>query len=161
MIKCRIFLTFTFCYCCWLKQKSLWWYINSIFPFFFLKGGETIFIIFTHKVDDQSGPEVEFSVENVVSKRVPGTVENEYTISVAAPGKYLHETYFYGLDGVIFKTYIWNHCISFFFSPSRYACRSRVAHRVHWPIQCQLKACYVLYQYGRSKSVSWKRYGSC
>ncbi|XP_034537052.1 phosphoinositide 3-kinase adapter protein 1 [Notolabrus celidotus] len=42
-----------------------------------------IFIILTHKV--QSAPEVEFSSENVSTKRVPGTLENEYTISVSAP----------------------------------------------------------------------------
>lgn len=46
---------------------------------------ERLFIIFTHKVDDQSAPVVEFSSENVDAKRVPGTVENEYTISVTAP----------------------------------------------------------------------------
>ncbi|XP_051231942.1 phosphoinositide 3-kinase adapter protein 1 isoform X2 [Dicentrarchus labrax] len=46
---------------------------------------ETLFIIFTHKVDDQSLPEVEFSSENVAAKRVPATVENEYTISVTSP----------------------------------------------------------------------------
>ncbi|XP_023281523.1 phosphoinositide 3-kinase adapter protein 1 isoform X1 [Seriola lalandi dorsalis] len=46
---------------------------------------ETLFIIFTQKVDDQLAPEVEFSSGGVAVKRVPGTVENEYTISVAAP----------------------------------------------------------------------------
>lgn len=46
---------------------------------------EIIFIIFTHKVDEQSVPEVEFSCEHVDAKRVLGTVENEYTISVTAP----------------------------------------------------------------------------
>ncbi|XP_053189340.1 phosphoinositide 3-kinase adapter protein 1 isoform X2 [Scomber japonicus] len=46
---------------------------------------ERIFIIFTHKVDEHSVPEVEFSCENVDAKRVPGTLENEYTISVTAP----------------------------------------------------------------------------
>ncbi|XP_078128995.1 phosphoinositide 3-kinase adapter protein 1 isoform X1 [Sander vitreus] len=46
---------------------------------------ERVFIIFTHKVDDRSVPEVEFSSENVAAKRVPATVENEYTISVTAP----------------------------------------------------------------------------
>ncbi|KAM9345507.1 phosphoinositide 3-kinase adapter protein 1 [Symphorus nematophorus] len=46
---------------------------------------ETLFIIFTHKVDHQSEPEVEFSSVNVDAKRVPSTVENEYTISVTAP----------------------------------------------------------------------------
>uniref|UniRef100_UPI003AAC3A04 phosphoinositide 3-kinase adapter protein 1 isoform X1 n=1 Tax=Centroberyx gerrardi TaxID=166262 RepID=UPI003AAC3A04 len=46
---------------------------------------ETIFIILTHKMDNQSALEVEFSSENVAAKRVPGTLENEYTISVAAP----------------------------------------------------------------------------
>ncbi|XP_034407974.1 phosphoinositide 3-kinase adapter protein 1 [Cyclopterus lumpus] len=48
-------------------------------------GRETLFIIFTHKADDRTAPEVEFSSENVAPKRVPGTVENEYTISVTAP----------------------------------------------------------------------------
>uniref|UniRef100_UPI0037E83035 phosphoinositide 3-kinase adapter protein 1 n=1 Tax=Semicossyphus pulcher TaxID=241346 RepID=UPI0037E83035 len=44
---------------------------------------EKLFIILTHKV--QSVPEVEFSSDNVSAKRVPGSVENEYTISVTAP----------------------------------------------------------------------------
>ncbi|KAF7669946.1 hypothetical protein LDENG_00115140 [Lucifuga dentata] len=48
-------------------------------------GQETIFIIFTHKVDDQSVPEVEFSSEGVAAKRVSATLENEYTLSVTAP----------------------------------------------------------------------------
>lgn len=46
---------------------------------------ETLFIILTHKIDDQSLPEVEFSSENVATKRVQGTMLNEYTISVPAP----------------------------------------------------------------------------
>ncbi|XP_076598402.1 phosphoinositide 3-kinase adapter protein 1 [Chaetodon auriga] len=46
---------------------------------------ETLYIIFTHKVDNQSIPEVEFSSEAVAAKRVPATVENEYTLSVTAP----------------------------------------------------------------------------
>nr|XP_020459645.1 phosphoinositide 3-kinase adapter protein 1 isoform X2 [Monopterus albus] len=46
---------------------------------------ETLFIIFTHKIDHQSVLEVEFSSESVAAKRVPGTVENEYTICVSAP----------------------------------------------------------------------------
>ncbi|XP_026165193.1 phosphoinositide 3-kinase adapter protein 1 [Mastacembelus armatus] len=46
---------------------------------------ETLFIIFTQKIDDQLVAEVEFSLESVAAKRVPVTVENEYTISVAAP----------------------------------------------------------------------------
>ncbi|XP_042358233.1 phosphoinositide 3-kinase adapter protein 1 [Plectropomus leopardus] len=46
---------------------------------------EKLFIIFTHKIDDCSVPEVEFSSENVTIKRVPGTLENEYTLSVNAP----------------------------------------------------------------------------
>ncbi|XP_020501794.1 phosphoinositide 3-kinase adapter protein 1 [Labrus bergylta] len=44
---------------------------------------EKLFVIFTHKVE--LAPEVEFSSENHSAKRVPGTVENEYTISVLAP----------------------------------------------------------------------------
>ncbi|XP_038593702.1 phosphoinositide 3-kinase adapter protein 1 isoform X1 [Micropterus salmoides] len=46
---------------------------------------ETLFIIFKHKIDDQSVQEVEFLSENGSTKRIPGTVENEYTISVTAP----------------------------------------------------------------------------
>ncbi|XP_059215759.1 phosphoinositide 3-kinase adapter protein 1 isoform X2 [Centropristis striata] len=46
---------------------------------------ERLYIIFTHKIDDQSVPEVEFSSENVAATRVPCTVENEYTLSVTAP----------------------------------------------------------------------------
>ncbi|XP_018536518.1 phosphoinositide 3-kinase adapter protein 1 [Lates calcarifer] len=46
---------------------------------------ETLFIIFTQKLDDQSVPEVEFKSESEDAKRVPCRVENEYTISVAAP----------------------------------------------------------------------------
>ncbi|KAM9726875.1 phosphoinositide 3-kinase adapter protein 1 isoform 1-T1 [Menidia menidia] len=46
---------------------------------------ETIFILFTTKVDDCSVGEVEFSAENVAAKRVPVRVENDCTISVAAP----------------------------------------------------------------------------
>ncbi|XP_008282842.1 phosphoinositide 3-kinase adapter protein 1 [Stegastes partitus] len=48
-------------------------------------GQETLYIILTHKIDDQVVPEVEFSSENVPAKRVSGTMENEYTISVIAP----------------------------------------------------------------------------
>ncbi|GLD56084.1 sorbin and SH3 domain-containing protein 1 isoform X1 [Lates japonicus] len=46
---------------------------------------ETLFIIFTQKLDDQSVPEVEFKSDSEDAKRVPCRVENEYTISVAAP----------------------------------------------------------------------------
>uniref|UniRef100_A0A667YUL7 Phosphoinositide-3-kinase adaptor protein 1 n=1 Tax=Myripristis murdjan TaxID=586833 RepID=A0A667YUL7_9TELE len=46
---------------------------------------ETIFIIFTQKLDSQSALEVEFSCKNVDAKQVPATLENEYTVSVAAP----------------------------------------------------------------------------
>ncbi|KAM3862998.1 phosphoinositide 3-kinase adapter protein 1 [Diretmus argenteus] len=46
---------------------------------------ETIFIIFAHKVDNQSKAEVEFLSENGAAKRIPGTLENEYTLSVSAP----------------------------------------------------------------------------
>ncbi|XP_041803883.1 phosphoinositide 3-kinase adapter protein 1 isoform X2 [Chelmon rostratus] len=46
---------------------------------------ETLYIIFTHKLDEQTVPEVEFSSDAIGAKRVPGTVENEYTISVTAP----------------------------------------------------------------------------
>uniref|UniRef100_A0A667YE98 Phosphoinositide-3-kinase adaptor protein 1 n=1 Tax=Myripristis murdjan TaxID=586833 RepID=A0A667YE98_9TELE len=45
----------------------------------------TIFIIFTQKLDSQSALEVEFSCKNVDAKQVPATLENEYTVSVAAP----------------------------------------------------------------------------
>ncbi|XP_068597595.1 phosphoinositide 3-kinase adapter protein 1 [Brachionichthys hirsutus] len=46
---------------------------------------QTLHIIFICKVDDESLPEVEFSPANGPAKRVPGTLENEYTISVSAP----------------------------------------------------------------------------
>ncbi|XP_040033701.2 phosphoinositide 3-kinase adapter protein 1 [Gasterosteus aculeatus] len=46
---------------------------------------EKLFIIFTDKIDDGSVLEVEFSLENISAQRVPGTLENEYTISVTAP----------------------------------------------------------------------------
>ncbi|XP_063730888.1 phosphoinositide 3-kinase adapter protein 1 isoform X2 [Eleginops maclovinus] len=46
---------------------------------------ERLFIIFTHKLDEGCVPEVEFSSDNMAAKRVPGTLENEYTITVSAP----------------------------------------------------------------------------
>lgn len=45
-----------------------------------------IFIIVTQKLE--SAPEVEFTSENFATKRVQGTLENDYTISVSAPGEY-------------------------------------------------------------------------
>lgn len=57
--------------------------------FSFIKEQEKLFIIFTHRLNNQTFTEVEFSSENEDAKRVPGTLENEYTISVTAPGKYL------------------------------------------------------------------------
>ncbi|KAL6101493.1 pik3ap1 [Pungitius sinensis] len=45
---------------------------------------EKLFIIFTDKIDDGSELKVEFLLENI-SETVPGTLENEYTISVTAP----------------------------------------------------------------------------
>lgn len=59
------------------------------FFFSFIKEQEKIFIIFAHRLNNQTFTEVEFSSENEEAKRVPGTLENEYTISVIAPGKYL------------------------------------------------------------------------
>ncbi|XP_054654734.1 phosphoinositide 3-kinase adapter protein 1 isoform X2 [Dunckerocampus dactyliophorus] len=46
---------------------------------------ESVFIILTHKMDDLTAPEVEFTAENNAAKRVPGIVVNEYTIRVHAP----------------------------------------------------------------------------
>ncbi|KAF7219833.1 phosphoinositide 3-kinase adapter protein 1 [Nothobranchius furzeri] len=46
---------------------------------------ETLFIIFSTKMHYGTAPEVEFSSENGASEKVPANVENEYTISVAAP----------------------------------------------------------------------------
>lgn len=46
---------------------------------------ETIFIIFRHKIDDYSDLEVEFSSDGSEPKRVRATVENSFTLSVAAP----------------------------------------------------------------------------
>lgn len=125
--------------------------INS--AIFFIKGREIIFIIFTHKVDEQSVPEVEFSCENADAKRVPGTVENEYTISVTAPGKYLQQDLI--LD---FSLQGWSNITTFF--STRYACWRGITHYVHWPIMYQFAACYILYKHGRSQSVSWKCDGS-
>ncbi|XP_028983417.1 phosphoinositide 3-kinase adapter protein 1 [Betta splendens] len=50
-------------------------------------GGETLFIIFTHKLEDQSAPEVEFSSHTAATctTKVQAVVENDYTISVVAP----------------------------------------------------------------------------
>lgn len=62
----------------------------NIFSLFF-KEPEKLFIIFTHKVIHQSAVEVEFLCDTTAAKRIPATVENEYTISVAAPGKYFLE----------------------------------------------------------------------
>ncbi|XP_068184162.1 phosphoinositide 3-kinase adapter protein 1 isoform X2 [Antennarius striatus] len=46
---------------------------------------KTLYIIFVCKIDVKSGIEVEFSSDNEAVKRVLGTMENEYTISVTAP----------------------------------------------------------------------------
>ncbi|XP_061601570.1 phosphoinositide 3-kinase adapter protein 1 [Cololabis saira] len=46
---------------------------------------ETLFIILSNKLIDCAAPQVEFSSENEVTKKVQGNVENEYTISVVAP----------------------------------------------------------------------------
>ncbi|XP_024916574.1 phosphoinositide 3-kinase adapter protein 1 isoform X2 [Cynoglossus semilaevis] len=46
---------------------------------------ETLYIILTEKLDDQSTPELEFSSESGETTRVPAAVENQYTLSVAAP----------------------------------------------------------------------------
>ncbi|XP_019945602.2 phosphoinositide 3-kinase adapter protein 1 isoform X1 [Paralichthys olivaceus] len=46
---------------------------------------EMLFIIFSQKLDLQLTPQVEFSSESEAAKRLTGFVENEYTISVAAP----------------------------------------------------------------------------
>lgn len=64
-----------------------------------------MFIIFTHRLSNQTFPEVEFSSENEDAKRVPSTLENEYTISVSAPGKYLRNyvSSFLIVDDMIWK----------------------------------------------------------
>ncbi|CAB1425100.1 unnamed protein product [Pleuronectes platessa] len=46
---------------------------------------EMLFIIFSQKLDPQLTPVVEFSSESEAAKSLTGLVENEYTISVAAP----------------------------------------------------------------------------
>lgn len=53
------------------------------------KTSEKLFIVFSHKVDNHTSLEVEFSAENESTQRVMVTVENEYTLSVSAPGKFL------------------------------------------------------------------------
>lgn len=45
--------------------------------------------MFTHKVDHLAPLEVEFSSKSGVGQTVAGTLENEYTLVVPAPGKYL------------------------------------------------------------------------
>ncbi|XP_077469095.1 phosphoinositide 3-kinase adapter protein 1 [Stigmatopora argus] len=45
----------------------------------------TLFIIFNEKIDELPLSEVEFSSENNSTKTVPGTVVNEYTLSLTAP----------------------------------------------------------------------------
>ncbi|XP_071236191.1 phosphoinositide 3-kinase adapter protein 1-like isoform X1 [Salvelinus alpinus] len=45
----------------------------------------TIFIIFSNKLDNQLKMEVVFASEDSTAKRVLGTLENEYTISINAP----------------------------------------------------------------------------
>ncbi|XP_062257453.1 phosphoinositide 3-kinase adapter protein 1 isoform X2 [Platichthys flesus] len=47
--------------------------------------GEMLFIIFSQKLDPQLTPVVEFSSESEAANSLKGLVENEYTISVAAP----------------------------------------------------------------------------
>lgn len=83
---------------------------HTVSVFLVFKGQETLFIIFTQKLDAQTVLEVEF-FENKVQKRVPGNLENEYTISVAAPGKYEwdHVTLQWVCD-MSWKTCIWNRC---------------------------------------------------
>lgn len=104
------------CVCVWV-QKVFGVYTRACLKQFvlfvpFVKSQETIFIIFTQKVDDQSAPEVEFSSENVAPKKVSGTLENEYTISVTAPGEYLQQImwpHLSSFDGRIeegFKSYL-------------------------------------------------------
>ncbi|XP_035027605.1 phosphoinositide 3-kinase adapter protein 1 isoform X1 [Hippoglossus stenolepis] len=46
---------------------------------------EMLFIIFSQKLDPQLTPQVEFSSESEAAKILTGLVENDYTISVAAP----------------------------------------------------------------------------
>ncbi|KAM4599310.1 phosphoinositide 3-kinase adapter protein 1 [Fundulus diaphanus] len=46
---------------------------------------ETLFILFKSRVGYGSELEVEFSPEHAASRRVPASVENEYTLSVSAP----------------------------------------------------------------------------
>lgn len=56
----------------------------------FLKDEVTLYIILTNTLGCQSKIEVEFSSNDRVITRIPGIQENEYTVSVASPGK--HET---------------------------------------------------------------------
>lgn len=74
----------------WILNNEYFFSYNNCISLYFLKEAEKLFIIFTHKVDDQSTLEVEFSTEKGDAQRVAGTLENEYTISVSAPGKYHH-----------------------------------------------------------------------
>lgn len=63
--------------------------------FFILQDQETLYIIFKSRIVSGSDLEVEFSTEDSdSSKRVLASLENEYTISVPAPGEFLQEELF-------------------------------------------------------------------
>lgn len=53
-----------------------------------LQAETTVYIIVRCKLDEKVSTEAEFSPEDSPSIRVEGTLENEYTVSVKAPGEW-------------------------------------------------------------------------
>lgn len=49
-----------------------------------------MYVIVRCKLDEKVSTEAEFSPEDSPSVRVEGTLENEYTVSVKAPGEWPH-----------------------------------------------------------------------
>lgn len=126
------------------------------------KTSEKLFVIFSHKVDNHTSLEVEFSAESGRTQRVVGTLENEYTLSVSAPGKYLHWDTWQDAHPPTPALQCWYLNWPYFLNLlPRYACWSGVARHARRPVQRQLAASHILYAYGRNKSLFGKCYRSC
>lgn len=71
----------------------------------------TVYIIMKCKMDGKVKTEAEFTPGNAPSVRVPARMENEYTVSVQAPGKYnlfLWEQVFVLLCHRVAELHSWN-----------------------------------------------------
>lgn len=134
----------------------------NVFLFFF-KTSEKLFIIFTHKVDNHTSVEVEFSSESGSTERIVGTLENEYALSVSAPGEYQHwkPVFVCFFCWCCFITVLISKPAVFVNLLPRYACWSGVAHHALRPVQHQLAASYILHTYGRNQSPYGKSHRSC